>query len=42
VGGYIKMDFGEIKWIGVYCTGLPQDRDWCRALVIAVMSLIVP
>jgi hypothetical protein len=36
----IKMDFGEIRWGGLYWIGLAQDRDEWRAL--AVRNLWVP
>jgi hypothetical protein len=38
----IKMDLLEIGWGGVDLIGLTQDRDKWRALVNAVMSLLVP
>jgi hypothetical protein len=38
----IKMDLREIKWGGMDCIDLAQDRDQRRALVITVMSLWVP
>jgi hypothetical protein len=37
----IKMDLGEIKWGGVNCIGLAQDKDKGRALVNAAMNLRV-
>jgi hypothetical protein len=37
-----KMDLGEIGWGGVDWIGLAQDTDKWRALVIAVMNLLVP
>jgi hypothetical protein len=38
----IKLDLGEIGWIGVDRIGLAQDRDQWRALVNAVTNLRVP
>jgi hypothetical protein len=38
----IKLHLGEIGWGGVDWIGLAQDRDKWRALVNAVMSLLVP
>jgi hypothetical protein len=38
----IKMDLLEIGWGGVDWIGLAQDRDKWRALVNAVMNLLVP
>jgi hypothetical protein len=38
----IKMDLGEMGWGCVYWIGLAQDRDQWRALVNAVMNLLVP
>jgi hypothetical protein len=38
----IKMDLLEIGWGGVHWIGLAQDRDKWRALVNAVMNLLVP
>jgi hypothetical protein len=35
----IKMDLPEIRWFGVDCIGLAQDRDRWRALVTAIMNL---
>jgi hypothetical protein len=37
-----KMDLGEIGWGGVDWIGLAQDRDKWRALVNAVMNLLIP
>jgi hypothetical protein len=37
----IKVDLGEIRWGGVGCIGLTQDRDKWRALVNSVMNLRV-
>jgi hypothetical protein len=37
----IKMDLGEIGWVGVDCIGLAQDRGKWRALVNAVMNVRV-
>jgi hypothetical protein len=36
------MDLWEIVWGGVDLIGLAQDRDRWRALVNAVMKLLVP
>jgi hypothetical protein len=36
------MNVGEIGWGGVDCIGLVQDRDKWRALVNAIMNLLVP
>jgi hypothetical protein len=38
----IKMDIGEIGWGGMDWIGLVQDRDQWRALVSAIMNLLVP
>jgi hypothetical protein len=38
----IRMDLGEIGWGGVDWVFLVQDRDKWRALVNAVMNLLVP
>jgi hypothetical protein len=38
----IKIDLLEIGWGGVDRIGLAQDRDEWRALVNAVMNLLVP
>jgi hypothetical protein len=38
----IKMDLGEIEWVGMDWIGLAQDRDEWRALVKAVINLRVP
>jgi hypothetical protein len=38
----IKMNLLEIGWGGVDWIGLTQDRDKWRALVHAVMNLLVP
>jgi hypothetical protein len=38
----IKMDLGEIGWGGVDWINLAQDRDRLRALVNAVVNLVVP
>jgi hypothetical protein len=38
----IKIDLLEIGWGGVDWIGLAQDRDKWRALVNAVMNLLVP
>jgi hypothetical protein len=37
----IKMDLREIGLGGVDWNRLPQDRDWWRAVVSAVMNLLV-
>jgi hypothetical protein len=38
----IRMYFGEVGWGDVDWIGLAQDRDRWRALVDAVMNLLVP
>jgi hypothetical protein len=38
----IKMDLGEIRWVGVDWIGLSQDRDQCKTLLNVVMNLRVP
>jgi hypothetical protein len=38
----IKMDHREIGWDGVDLIDVAQDRDWWRALVNMVLSLLVP
>jgi hypothetical protein len=38
----IKRDFQEVGWMGVDWIDLAQDRDRCRAVVIAVMNLRFP
>jgi hypothetical protein len=38
----IKMDLREIRWDGMDCIDLAQDRDQWRALVNMVMNLRVP
>jgi hypothetical protein len=38
----IKIDLGEIKWDGMDCIDLAQDRDQWRALVSTVINLRVP
>jgi hypothetical protein len=37
----IRMDLGEIGLGDVHWIRLAQDRDWCRAVVCAVMNLRV-
>jgi hypothetical protein len=38
----IKIHLGEIRWGGMDCIGLAEDRDQWRALVKAIMDLRVP
>jgi hypothetical protein len=38
----IKIDLREIRWCGMVCIDLAQDRDQWRALVNAIMNLRVP
>jgi hypothetical protein len=38
----IKMDLGEIGWSGAGWIGVAKDRDQQKALVNAVMNLLVP
>jgi hypothetical protein len=38
----IQVDLTEIGWGGVDWIGMAQDRDKWRALVNAVMNLLVP
>jgi hypothetical protein len=38
----IKMDLGEIGWVGVYWIGLAQDNYQWSVLVNPVMNLWVP
>jgi hypothetical protein len=38
----IKMDLREIRWDGMDCIHLAQDRDQWRAIVNTVMNLQVP
>jgi hypothetical protein len=38
----IRMDLGEVGWGGVDWIDLAQDRNRCRTLVNAVISLRVP
>jgi hypothetical protein len=42
VGGYIRMDLGEVGWGDVDWIGLAQDRNRWRALVNSVLNLRVP
>jgi hypothetical protein len=43
VGGWtIKIDLGEIRWDGVDCIHLAQDRDQWRAIVYTIMNVQVP
>jgi hypothetical protein len=36
------MDLREVRWDGMDWTDLAQDRDQWRALVNAIMNLLVP
>jgi hypothetical protein len=38
----IRMDLGEVGWGNVDWIGLAQDRNRWRALVNAVLNLLVP
>jgi hypothetical protein len=38
----ITLDLREIRWGGMDCIDLAQDRDQWRALVKTVMNLQVP
>jgi hypothetical protein len=38
----IKVDLREIEWDGMDWIDLAQDKDQWRALVKAVMNLLVP
>jgi hypothetical protein len=38
----IKMDLREIRWDGIHCFDLAQERDKRRALVNTVMNLGFP
>jgi hypothetical protein len=38
----IKMNLGEIGWVGAYWIGLAQDRDKWRSLGIMAMKIRVP
>ena len=38
----IKIDFQEVGWVGVDWIDVAEDKDRCRAVVIAVMNLRVP
>ena len=38
----IKVDLQEVRWRSIDWIELAQDRDRLRALVNAVMSLLVP
>jgi hypothetical protein len=38
----IKINLGEIGWVGMDWIDLAQDRDQWRALVNTVMNLLVP
>jgi hypothetical protein len=42
VGGWTIMDLREIGWDGIDWIDLAQNRDQWRALVNAVMNLLVP
>jgi hypothetical protein len=38
----VKIDLAEIEWGDVEWIGLPQDMGKWRALVNAVMNILVP
>jgi hypothetical protein len=38
----IKMDHGEVEWCGMDWIGLSKNKNRWRALVNAVMNLLVP
>jgi hypothetical protein len=38
----VKMDLGELGWVGMDWVDLAEDRDQWRALVNMVMILWVP
>jgi hypothetical protein len=40
--GNIKIDLRDIKWDGMDCIDLAQDRDQWRTLVNTVMNLRIP
>jgi hypothetical protein len=39
---YIKMNLQKMGCGGMYWIGLVQDKDRCRALVNAVMNILIP
>jgi hypothetical protein len=42
VGGYVRMDLGEVGWGAVDWIGLAQDRNRWRALVVPIQNFRVP
>jgi hypothetical protein len=38
----IRMDLQEVGFVGMECIELAPDRDSLRALVNAIMNLLVP
>jgi hypothetical protein len=42
LGDNIKMDLKDVVWDGVGWIGLAEDKDTWRALVKAVMNILLP